>query len=121
MLRHLNCVSEILDLLLHEVTNSSLLNELCNACCRSMSSVSRAESVHNEYFAVYQISQLLGELLAVLGLLSATETCVLQNNDLAVFHCSNSSLSVLANNCVVSSECYLCVYQLAKSCSCGSQ
>ena len=36
--------------------------------------------------------------------ISASESCVLENNDIAVSHFSNSLLSVLANYCIVSSE-----------------
>ena len=52
---------------------------------------------------ICQRSQLLAELRHVLGFFLA-ETGVLQQNDIAVVHCGNSSLCVLAHNVVVISE-----------------
>ena len=43
--------------------------------------VSGAESVHNEHLTVNQLCKLLGEVLAVLGLVSAAESCILKYNN----------------------------------------
>ena len=81
-----------------------------------MSSVGGAECVHYED-AVGQVSQLLAELLAVLGLFCAAETCVLKDYDLAVLHLSNSLLCDVACYLVVLGENYLCIYKLSQSVS----
>ena len=81
-----------------------------------MRSVGRTECVHYED-AVGKVSQFLAELLAVLGLFCAAETCVLENNDLAVLHLSNSLLCDIACYLVVLCEYYLCIYELCKSVS----
>ena len=73
-----------------------------------MCTVSGAESVHYEYLTVNQISKLLGEAFAVLGLVSASESGVLEENNVAVSHFGNSLLSVVAYNSVISSKCNLC-------------
>ena len=71
-----------------------------------MCSVRRTECI--AYIIISQISQLFAELFAVLGLFFATETGILQQNNIAVFHFSNSLLSVVAYNSVISSKCNLC-------------
>ena len=66
-----------------------------------MCTVAAAECIVN--VCICQRSQLLAELRHVLGLFLA-ETGVLQQNDIAVVHGSNSSLCVLAHNVIVISE-----------------
>ena len=83
-----------------------------------MSSVSRTESVHNEYIVINEVCKLLSKAFAVLCLFSTTETGVLKNYDLAVVHLGNCLLSVLAYYCIVLSENYLCIYKLCQSVCC---
>ena len=91
-------VAEILDLLLHQVADSGILDIVGHTGGGAVSAVAGAEGVVN--VSVGQAGQLLAESGLVLGLLLA-ETGVLQQNDLAVAHGGNSSLGVLADDIVI--------------------
>ena len=91
-------VAEILDLLLHQVADSGILDIVGHTGGGAVSAVAGAEGVVN--VSVGQAGLLLAESGLVLGLLLA-ETGVLQQNDLAVAHGGNSSLGVLADDIVI--------------------
>ena len=56
------------------------------------------------YIVICQISQLFAELLAVLGLFRATETGILKQDNIALFHSLNSLGSCLAGYVVIRYE-----------------
>ena len=78
-----------------------------------MCSVRRTKCI--AYIIVSQISQLFAELFAVLGLFFAAETSILQQNNIAVFHFSNSLGSCFAGYIVISNEFYLFAQLLGQS------
>ena len=71
-----------------------------------------AECIHNEY--VSDGSQILAEVFNVLGLFLA-ETSVLQNDDLAVLHCVNSSSYGIIYYNIGRNEGNLCGNQLSQT------
>ena len=77
-----------------------------------MCSVCAAECIHNEY--VSDGSQILAEVFNVLGLFLA-ETSVLQNDDLAVLHCVNSSSYGIIYYNIGRNEGNLCGNQLSQT------
>ena len=94
-------VAEVLDLLLHQVADSGVLDIVGDACGGAVCAVAAAEGIVN--VCVCQRSQILRELGQILGLFLA-ETGVLQQDDIAVVHGSDSSLCVLAHDVVVVSK-----------------
>ena len=84
-----------------------------------MCSVRRTECI--TYIQISQVSQLFAELLTVLGLLCATETGILKQNNVAFLHVLNSLGSCFAGYIVVSYESNLFAQLLGQSLGNGCQ
>ena len=67
------------------------------------------------HIQIRQISQLLGELLAVLGLLCTAETGVLQQYNIALLHCLNSFGCSLSGYIIIRNEGYFLAKLLGQS------
>ena len=87
-----------------------------------MGAVSRAESIHYKHLIVNQISKLLREAFAVLGLVITSESGVLKQNNVAVIHLGNTFLSHIAGDSVILGKHYIYAgKKLCKSLGNGSQ
>ena len=84
-----------------------------------MCSVRRTECI--TYIQISQVSQLFAELLTVLGLLCATETGILKQNNVAFLHVLNSLGSCFTGYIVVSYESNLFAQLLGQSLGNGCQ
>ena len=119
--RVLNGIAEELDFLLHQIANcavAALFADIFgNDGNRSMCSVRGTECV--AYIIIRKVGQLLRESLAGilrLGLLFASESGVLQENDIAVLHLLNCLCSSLAGYIVIRNELYFLSKLFGKSC-----
>ena len=91
-------VAEVLDLLLHQVADSGVLDIVGHTGGGAVSAVAGAEGIVD--ISVGEAGQLFAESGLILGLFLA-EAGVLQQNDVAVAHGGNSSLGILADDSVI--------------------
>ena len=111
-LRIVHCISQEIDLLLHQISYYSGIYILGNAYVGAMRSVRGSKGVVYKYIA--QGSQLFAELLAVLGLLR-TVTGVLKKDHIAVFHGFYRCLCVWSHNFRISGKFYFLAQKLGQA------
>ena len=85
------CVSEEIDLFLHQISDNSCIYIFCHTYIGAVRSVSCTKRIVYEYIA--ERSKLLAEFIFILCLFCAV-TCIFKKNYISVIHCFYCSLCV---------------------------